>query len=97
MNDLLVVDSAKDFVDAAVRLSQQQLQRGASKESRPNEVVRRGDEQGLTRCLDGFVGSKAGLFNATRNVETFIRGMEVAQEMQQYHSARVRRYHIVIR
>jgi hypothetical protein len=51
----------------------------------------------LAGCVVDAVERRAGLFNATRNVGTFIRGMEVVQEVHGHRSARGSRYHAIIR
>jgi hypothetical protein len=96
MNDLLVVDSAKEFVDVAVRLSRRRVP-GANMASRFDWVSWHNEPLSPKRCLFSLIENRAGLFNATRNVETIIRGMEVVQEVRQQGNARGRRYHAVVR
>lgn len=80
VNNILVVDSAKQFVDAAVRLV-----RNRFAQKRAGHVVtsaqysdNRSDR--LTQDIHDLIAEQAGLFDAGRNVRTFVYSMEAVQE-----------------
>jgi hypothetical protein len=100
LEKILVTDSAKDFVDTATRVAHFLAdQRRLPHKQRP-EGAGTADlgRLHLASTLDDVIEGMQGLFNATRNVELFVRGMQALQETRNAVSAApsVRPFHVAL-
>jgi hypothetical protein len=89
LEKILVTDSAKDFVDTATRVAHfLAVQRRKLQKERP-EGAGKADlgRLHLASTMNDAIEGKQGLFNATRNVEFFVRGMQALQEARNSVSA----------
>lgn len=78
--DTMVADSAKEFVDTATRIArlviaQRQRQHSQAEGNPPSSQV-----LGQAAVLQEAIEGGKGFFNATRNVELFVRGMQVLED-----------------
>lgn len=101
LGEVLVTDSAKDFVDTAVRLVHGYYRRGSRKSSSTKCTENRDALAGLTQHLKAAIDHSGGLFNSTHNVEIFVRSMQVVKEIYSTKSAfnvpLQKRFHAILR
>jgi hypothetical protein len=102
LNDLLVVDGAKQFVDMAVRLVRRSQGRGQEQEqveskSPPAAAATVSPlplpaapvaERSVVARLTRMVDVRKGLFDTPRNVRVFVRGMQALREVAAVEEAR---------
>ena len=107
----MVADSAKDFVDTAVRLFSRPHRMGrttplpdpiTAKDAMDKSLAHGRVTSTLSSTINRVIISKTGLFNATRNVESFLRSMQAVEEVrtiQSLFSSNIhdKRFHIIIR
>lgn len=99
LNHLLVTDSAKEFVDTAVRIVRGARQFPAQTEKQtvaPQYSVRRQ----LAEKLRAVVEGGEGLFNTAHNVGVFVHSMEAIHEahdvQKQHYLGLHNKFHVII-
>ncbi len=100
LNSLLVTDSAKEFVDMAVRIVR--AARSVPAQPAVGEVILRSSVRyQIAKKLKAVVEGGEGLFNTAHNVGVFIHSMEAiheAHDVQKQHYTGVMRdkFHVVV-